>query len=307
MRRTMYILGILLTGIVGSILVWYLNCCPCKATPIATKNKDETTLTQGGPTSYPFSIKDKNGALNYQTQDNFNFHHHQDQIILPVSDGIDQGIDKLKSYLAGDDRKTLDIIGLYKSEEENNSPFPNLGISRANAAKNYLVAKGVDSKNINLKGKLDDELVANNNVYQGPVAYYLHTLTDAEFLKRNKELEAIHEHIIKDPLLLHFKFGSNEINFTNTQREKLQEIVTYIDNNHEATLDVIGHTDNVGDAIKNTALGLKRANFVKNYLIKIGISGDQIKSDSKGPNKPIATNKTDAGRAQNRRVELILE
>ena len=56
----------------------------------------------------------------------------------------------------------------------------------------------------------------------------------------------------------------------------------------------------------NQALSEKRANAVRDYLVSAGISGDHITADGKGEESPIATNKTPAGRQQNRRVELVI-
>src|SRR5438270_3561617 len=67
-----------------------------------------------------------------------------------------------------------------------------------------------------------------------------------------------------------------------------------------------GHTDNVGGTAMNQALSEKRANAVRDYLVSAGISGDHITADGKGEESPIATNKTPAGRQQNRRVELVI-
>jgi outer membrane protein OmpA-like peptidoglycan-associated protein len=69
---------------------------------------------------------------------------------------------------------------------------------------------------------------------------------------------------------------------------------------------VEGHTDNVGGTSMNQSLSEKRANAVRDYLVSAGISGDHITADGKGEESPIATNKTTAGRQQNRRVELVI-
>lgn len=72
------------------------------------------------------------------------------------------------------------------------------------------------------------------------------------------------------------------------------------------TLEIHGHTDNSGDAAKNLALSEARAIAVKNFLIKKGIKADRIKTFGHGDTLPMATNDTDAGRADNRRVEFKL-
>jgi OOP family OmpA-OmpF porin len=67
---------------------------------------------------------------------------------------------------------------------------------------------------------------------------------------------------------------------------------------------IVGYTDNVGKAPYNKKLSLKRANAVKAVLVKDGIAADRLTTDGKGMENPVASNKTKAGRAQNRRIEV---
>ena len=71
-------------------------------------------------------------------------------------------------------------------------------------------------------------------------------------------------------------------------------------------LAIDGHTDNTGKADKNQILSDNRAAAVKNYLISKGVDESRITSAGHGQDQPIADNKTSAGRAKNRRVELKL-
>ena len=69
---------------------------------------------------------------------------------------------------------------------------------------------------------------------------------------------------------------------------------------------VEGHTDNVGDAVKNKDLSDRRAKAVVAYLVKKGLSADRLEGVGFGQEKPIADNATDDGKAQNRRVEFVI-
>ena len=69
-------------------------------------------------------------------------------------------------------------------------------------------------------------------------------------------------------------------------------------------VEVAGFTDNVGKAATNKKLSQKRAEAVKNYLVKAGADAKQLTATGYGPAQPVADNKTDAGRAQNRRIEF---
>jgi len=70
---------------------------------------------------------------------------------------------------------------------------------------------------------------------------------------------------------------------------------------------VEGHTDNIGTAAYNQQLSIKRAMAVRDALIKNGVPADKIDAKGYGFEKPVASNKTKDGRAQNRRVEITID
>lgn len=72
------------------------------------------------------------------------------------------------------------------------------------------------------------------------------------------------------------------------------------------TLEIQGHTDNVGGADYNQKLSENRANAVKKYLVDKGVKADRITAKGFGLSKPIATNDTPEGRSKNRRVEFLI-
>ncbi len=85
----------------------------------------------------------------------------------------------------------------------------------------------------------------------------------------------------------------------------LAEIVTLLTKNASLKLSVEGHTDNVGNAKANQALSQKRAESVKKWLVGKGVDGKRLEAKGWGDGKPVADNRTDDGRAKNRRVELV--
>jgi OmpA-OmpF porin, OOP family len=70
------------------------------------------------------------------------------------------------------------------------------------------------------------------------------------------------------------------------------------------SMTVTGHTDSVGSAASNQRLSERRADAVKSYLVAQGVDGSKIRTQGKGLTQPVADNKTAAGRAQNRRVDV---
>nr|WP_255356587.1 OmpA family protein [Thioclava sp. SK-1] len=73
-----------------------------------------------------------------------------------------------------------------------------------------------------------------------------------------------------------------------------------------STLQVIGHTDNTGEAAYNQRLSVDRARSVASVLIGAGVSSGRIQTIGRGEDQPVASNLSAEGRAQNRRVELII-
>lgn len=86
----------------------------------------------------------------------------------------------------------------------------------------------------------------------------------------------------------------------------LNDVAQIMAENPGMSLNIDGHTDNVGADDKNQVLSQNRADAVKNYLVSKGVDAGRITSTGYGETKPIADNKTAAGRQQNRRSELTL-
>lgn len=86
----------------------------------------------------------------------------------------------------------------------------------------------------------------------------------------------------------------------------LRTIATNLINNPNSTIGVVGHTDNVGAASYNQSLSERRAASVAAVLRDSGVPGSRIVTAGRGLSEPVASNATAAGRAQNRRVEIII-
>ncbi len=72
------------------------------------------------------------------------------------------------------------------------------------------------------------------------------------------------------------------------------------------TVEVVGHTDNTGDAGYNQNLSQRRAEAVAGVLVTNGVASSRVRAYGQGETAPVADNLTDAGRAQNRRVEIVI-
>jgi OmpA-OmpF porin, OOP family len=87
---------------------------------------------------------------------------------------------------------------------------------------------------------------------------------------------------------------------------KLNDVVKILNENPTYKVQIDGHTDDVGKDESNQTLSEQRAASVKAYFVSKGIGEDRLSSTGYGESKPVADNKTAAGRARNRRVEMAL-
>ena len=101
-------------------------------------------------------------------------------------------------------------------------------------------------------------------------------------------------------------FEYNKTTLTPTAKTNLDKLVEVFKEFADTDLLIVGHTDNVGSQGYNLPLSEKRAASVKDYLVSKGIASSRLTSQGKGLQEPIADNTTEAGRAQNRRVEIAI-
>lgn len=92
---------------------------------------------------------------------------------------------------------------------------------------------------------------------------------------------------------------------TITDRGAITKAANLLKSCGTAVIEVSGHTDNQGP--ENVPLSQRRADAVKALLVQAGISGDRITAKGYGSSKPVASNDTEAGRAQNRRIDITVQ
>ncbi|MEY2921773.1 MAG: hypothetical protein RL108_382, partial [Bacteroidota bacterium] len=101
-------------------------------------------------------------------------------------------------------------------------------------------------------------------------------------------------------------FDSGRASFQKQTLSVLKSITAILNEYPKAKFSIEGHTDNVGKAATNQKLSEQRAAAVKAYLVANGIAADRLTSSGYGQSKPIDSNDTKAGKANNRRVEVKL-
>ncbi|MBE7179582.1 MAG: OmpA family protein, partial [Mucilaginibacter polytrichastri] len=79
-----------------------------------------------------------------------------------------------------------------------------------------------------------------------------------------------------------------------------------MEKNPDTDILIVGHTDGVGSDSYNMDLSQRRAKSVKSLVVADGVKGSRLRTEGRGKTEPIGDNATSAGRAQNRRVEIVI-
>ncbi|GAA5217669.1 hypothetical protein GCM10025776_23240 [Corallincola platygyrae] len=173
-----------------------------------------------------------------------------------------------------------------------------LSLRRANAVGDYLLSIGVPEGRLRTLGRGEYDPIVSNDT------------PDGRAQNRRVEVFVVGEQRALDRLI----FPSIAL-FERRQGQLSAEGVALMDKHIEeartllrsaAFIEIVGHTDNVGDDDYNMALSLERAEAVGSYLMSQGVDGTKLVMRGAGESSPVATNKTEDGKAQNRRVELLI-
>ncbi len=100
-------------------------------------------------------------------------------------------------------------------------------------------------------------------------------------------------------------FDSGSSHLKPGAEDKLREVASVLGRYPRTRLEIVGHTDNRGSAASNDTLSQRRANAVRDELVRDGVDPQRIITRGLGATRPVATNDTPEGRSQNRRVEIL--
>jgi OOP family OmpA-OmpF porin len=176
----------------------------------------------------------------------------------------------------------------------------NIGLSkrRAQAVSDYLVSTGVEAAKLRIIGRGENEPMASNDTKEGQA--------------QNRRVEIV---VVGEPRALdNIRFPSVAL-FPRKSAELTEQGKAVLEENREIAKDmlkratyieVVGHTDDVGDDDYNQDLSEQRAAAVSQYLIEAGVDASKMVAIGAGERMPITTNKTPEGRAENRRVEVLV-
>jgi len=239
-----------------------------------------------------------------QPKDNIYFSTDSATMAKPIiGNAITPYLKEITDHLVKNPKNKLQITGYYSNQEAVAFKGKNLGLERADNVKNYLINAGLSKDQIETKSLQNNNLKIYNNNVTGAINLSLKANENPK-IAATKPPAKVTKAIEQETKTVYFKYNSSEIILTKELKEYVERLKLYLKQNAGKKVVVTGHTDSFGKREQNIKLGLGRANFVKQFLIKNGITQKQINADSKGPDKPIASNKSPEGRKQNRRVEI---
>jgi outer membrane protein OmpA-like peptidoglycan-associated protein len=102
-------------------------------------------------------------------------------------------------------------------------------------------------------------------------------------------------------------FASGQSTLLPIAQQRLEQVAAMLRDHPNQNIVIEGHTDTRGSVAANESLSLARARAVKDFFAAQGIPAERLRAEGLGPHRPIANNRTAEGRANNRRVEIVLE
>jgi len=264
-----------------AIVVWLLfylltfNGCQDELCHACDEAPQETTETDTGPVparSYP---------LYFQWSDTTAY--------------TNASIDSLKEAILakGEEGQLLEITGFYYEEEKPPKGYENLGLARAGQIARLFEGELEDDR-LEPRARLIDE---TEGVRQQPFEGAAFEWTDS---KTSATVDDI-----GDRILIRFPVGSTEKVYDEAVDEYLDKLAERVKQTGER-VELIGHTDNTGSDADNRELGQARADAIQRILAQKGVPAGQISTDTRGESQPVASNDTEEGRYENRRVEVRL-
>lgn len=251
----------------------------------------------------PFNIEGM--SFTNKSGENIYFNPSGRNAAFPViPNNLKNQFQEIKTYLEKNTNKAIEVTGLYTSADDKPTSYDNMGLARAENLKLELLRMGIKQEQIVPKGKLTNtSLKTFNEKLTGVISAKIIEAPKKE-ANEKVELKDIEDKIKAAPKTVYFETNSSKIIKTPDLNQYVENLSRYLKANPSKKVRVVGHTDNIGNPIKNKELGLKRAIYVKEYLTKSGINQSQLTASSEGPDKPLATNETVEGRKRNRRVEI---
>ena len=145
--------------------------------------------------------------------------------------------------------------------------------------------------------------LCNETGYRQTEMVSIQAITDTD--TTNRLLEPVADS--PGTMLVYFNFDKYEFTADAMTERYIEKSNSYMKQNPNAVLLMVGHTDAIGTDAYNLALGERRAQAIKSYFGSRGINADKSITESKGEKEPVDDNNTSRGRAKNRRTEITIK
>ncbi len=282
------LLGLLIFGLWASFARYYYVC---KIKGLCDKVEIEATPNRLQNLSLQYG--DDNILQGY------NQFYFKPNISQPTLDSSNyQFLEKIAGYMFDSTDTKLKIIGKYLESEKDVSAgtFENIGVARADAIRKELQKYGIAEDRISLEPSM-----VEGDVLDEPIDFLLLNVSDTEF----EDAQFTFENMTY--FESNFKSDSDVFEPGDAFLLYADSMATFFELKPEKTLTIIGHTDETGSKSHNKDLGLRRAKSARAFLVSDKGIENEITVKTMGEKKPLATNKTKAGRAKNRRVNFVIE
>lgn len=233
---------------------------------------------------------------------------------------------RMKSFYIGSCKSAFDAAEFYVKDGEaktvegqmthieyslqENAPQPSpLQIRRnyGNAAKSIGAVILYDQDN-SLTGRLvknGKETWFKVDVFNEGSLYAL-TILEVGEMVQEVSADAMYEALNKDGFMaLYINFDTGKAEVKPESQGTIAQIIALLNGHEDLTLSIEGHTDNVGAPAANKTLSEQRAKAVMAAVVKGGVAASRVSAVGWGQEKPIADNRSEDGRAKNRRVEIV--
>lgn len=204
----------------------------------------------------------------------------------------------LKSAVAGvGENQLFEIVGKYYADETPPEGYANMGLARADMVKKLFDGKIAEDRIVATSSQLGSK--SPESLKMG---YIDGVFFNYKEIPKGDEVEIIE---VENQISILFPYASSTREADPRVDQYLEKLAARLKLTTE-TVSITGHTDAAGNDDFNYQLGLNRAKHIRDILLSKGIAKDRISIDSKGKKVPVASNDTEEGRRQNRRVELLL-
>jgi outer membrane protein OmpA-like peptidoglycan-associated protein len=144
------------------------------------------------------------------------------------------------------------------------------------------------------------------DIFSAPTQSYALTIVEVAAMQQVVSANAMLDELNKTGLVtLYINFDTGKAELKADGKAVVKEIVAMLKLAPQLKIEIGGHTDNVGSPASNKTLSDARAKTVMTSIVAGGIAANRLTAAGYGQEYPIGDNRTDAGRAKNRRVELV--